>query len=777
MTQEKIGLSLLARALALACFFVTLSSSRAEEASSETFLEKYCVSCHNPEKRKGDLDLEPMLSSQPDGASAETWEKILHALRDREMPPKGKTQPPEEQRQRFSDRLQVALDRVRENSPRNPGRVTLRRLNRVEYENTIRDLLGVEFKASDEFPRDEVGYGFDNIADVLSLSPVLMEKYLNAAEKITAKAIVSSPPAWPPVQRIPQKSMQLRNSSDNEALRPLNDRYLGFYREASALAPFELSSPGEYEIAIRAYQEAAGPEPAAFEIHLDDEVLTRVDVKALSNAPEILRIPAKIEKGGHRVRLTYVNNYNELQSPDPKLRGDRNVFLEYVEIIGPKDKPRPALPESHTRLIPRHPEPGQEEASAREILGKFALRAYRRPPLSAEIDQLIALVMGEKAQGVSFEESIALGLQAILVSPKFLFRWELDPTNSQSPVRELGDFEIASRLSYFLWSTMPDEELFRLAGEGKLAEEANLRGQAKRMLVDSRSKALVENFAGQWLQIRNMDSVQPDPQTFPQFNGDLRAAMKKETELFFETIMREDRSVLQLLDADFTFLNEILAKHYGIDGVKGGEFRRVALDSRSRRGGVLTQASILTLTSNPTRTAPVIRGKWVLEQILGTPPPPPPANVQPLAEGKKASETASLRERMELHRSKPDCAGCHAKMDPIGFALENYDAIGRWRDLDGTFPIDPAGELAGGVKVTGPDSLKKILQAREEFLRSLAEKMLTYALGRGTEFYDKATVTELVNQLRARDQKFSALVEGIVLSQPFRQRTIEAPEP
>jgi hypothetical protein len=372
------------------------------------------------------------------------------------------------------------------------------------------------------------------------------------------------------------------------------------------------------------------------------------------------------------------------------------------------------------------------------------------------------------ADGGSFEEGMQLAAQAVLVSPHFLFRWELDTRPAKDETtRRLTDWELASRLSYFLWSSMPDAELFRLAKRGELAKPDVLAAQVRRMVADPRSSALVENFAGQWLQIRNLAGVTPDPVKFPSFDDDLRAAMKRETEMFFGAVMREDRSVMELIDSDFTYLNERLAGHYGIDGVSGSAFQRVSLAKGSGRGGVLTHASILTITSNPTRTSPVNRGKWILEQILGTPPPPPPANVEELSEDEQAVQSASLRKRLELHRAKPECATCHDKMDPLGFAFENYNAIGQWRDMDGEFPIDPSGTLPTGEAIDGADGLKKVLKSRETFIRTLCAKMLTYALGRGLEYYDKCAVEDVCNELKANDYRFTALLIGVINSKPF----------
>jgi hypothetical protein len=408
---------------------------------------------------------------------------------------------------------------------------------------------------------------------------------------------------------------------------------------------------------------------------------------------------------------------------------------------------------------------------AREIISDVMGRAFRRPPTPAEINRVVALVELADRNGENFNVAVGLGIQAILVSPHFLFRVELDPpSDDPGGIRTLNDYELATRLSYFLWSSMPDDELFALARLGKLRSGDNLERQVRRMLADPKSQALVENFAGQWLQLRNLDTAAPDKGRYPDFDEPLRRAMRQETELFFAAIMKEDRSVLDFLDGDFTFVDERLARHYGIPDVKGNEFRRVQLD-RHQRGGVLTHASVLTVTSNPTRTSPVKRGKWVLENILGTPPPPPPPNVPELKEEAVGELTGSLRQRMEQHRAKPDCAVCHERMDPLGFGLENYDGIGAWRTSEGRFEIDPSGVLPGGQSFSGPQELKSILKARkDEFVKCLAEKMLTYGLGRGVEYSDRGTIHDIAKSVEAGEYKFSSLILAIVKSEPFEKR-------
>ncbi len=738
------------------------------------FLAKYCFDCHGAETQKAGVDLQGLLGDEPPKIEdRREWETVMEIILSREMPPEKKPQPAEALRGEMVDYLEAHLESFDCSGPVNPGTVTARRLNRVEYENTIRDLLGVEFAATENFPRDEVGYGFDNIGDVLSLSPLLMEKYLEAAETIVDDALLSEVPPWPPRQRFEETAMKARpRNGDDDALRVERNRYFGLFREGEAEFAFNAPEAGDYQIRVRAYQDKAGPEPALLSLWLGKQRVNEAHVRAEGDAPEVLEFPLTLTEGDQTLAVGYENNYNNSDADERRLRGDRNLYVDWVEVVGPLGKERPPLPATHVAIIPERPQPGREMAMARTIFERFVSRAYRRPATKREVDRLAGLAIQVMDEGATFEEGIKVGVSAVLVSPHFLYRWELDPQRSGEEPRPLNGYELASRLSYFLWSSMPDAELTAAAAADQLGDLDVLRAHLKRMLADPRAKALVQNFTGQWLQTRNLATVEPDPEVFPEFDEPLREAMQLETELFVQSIVDEDRSVLELLDADYTFLNERLAQHYGIPGVTGEAFQRVALDRGSRRGGVLTQASVLTITSEASRTSPVVRGKWVLEQLLNTPPPPPPPDVEPLEETKEAHESASLRERLEQHRDNPDCRGCHAKMDPIGFALENYDAIGRWRDMDGKFPIDPASELVGGITVEGPDDLKRALVQKEDYIEALAEKMLTYALGRGTEYYDKCAIDLIVAQLKGSEYRFSSLIDAIVTSEPFLKRQL-----
>jgi len=753
------------------------SAAAAENASPEAelalfktktlpFLQEFCFSCHSNERKRGGLNLQDYTSEAPRIEDREMWEAARDMLQSREMPPDNKPQPTEAARQTIVDYIDLQLAKFNCDDTITPGRVTIRRLNRAEYNNTIRDLTGVNFKPAADFPADEVGYGFDNIGDVLSLSPILMEKYLTAAEQVADKAIKLDYPPQPERRRIEAERMKTFQETSRDVR--AEGKVLGMYREGGGRADFDIKQPGEYQVVIRASGDQAGPEPPKLGLKIDDKEIKTFAVRNARNKPRTHSVNLRLKPGKHTISIAYLNNYVVSNHPDPRMNGDRNLFADYIDVIGPLNVAPPPPPASHALIIPIQPKRGQERQAAHRILKRFASRAYRRPATDAEVKRLTRFVDIVRAEGGSFNQGIQLAVQAALTSPHFLFRWELDPgAKTNNGIRELNSHQIASRLSYFLWSSMPDEELMRLADEEKLTHKETIAKQARRMLKDPKSAAFVENFAGQWLQIRNLEEMTPDPEHFPSFDDQLRASMKRETELFFEAIMREDRSVLELLDSDFTFLNERLARHYGIDGVKGETFQRVALKPEHNRGGVLTHASILTITSNPTRTSPVIRGKWILEQILGAPPPIPPPGVPELEEESGVDATASLRERLEQHRANPDCAVCHNKLDPLGFALENFDGIGAWRDFDGKFPIDPAGELPGGAKFSGPGDLKTILRKREDFTRALAKNMLTYALGRGLEYYDKCAIDDACKQLKSNEYKFTALVTGIVTSDPF----------
>ena len=758
-----LHLRLLAASILVAVGFACARLAAADDTffgeKLQPFLSNYCTGCHGGDEPKGGLNLESVKDVAALRGDRNHWAQVVEYLEAGIMPPDDQPQPTPDEIAAVNAWVSAQLATLAGGVGRDPGRVTIRRLNRAEYDNTIRDLVGIEFQPAADFPSDDVGYGFDNIGDVLSMPPILLEKYLAAAEKIAFQAVVTQ---WPPEPAATRFAATKLSSS----LRGSKGRDVGLLAtEGELFVNADVAAEGDYVLRVRAYADQAGSETARMALRVDGKDVSTVDVAAVAENPQVYEARARVGAGAQRLAAAFLNDFYEEDHPDPKQR-DRNLFIDWIEIEGPYGEVGPP-PESHRRIIFREPA-GDEETCARELLTRFAARAYRRPVSADEVNRLTRFYLLARDNGDTFNAAVRLAVQAALVSPFFLFRVELDATASpDAPVQRIDDHQLASRLSYFLWSSMPDEELFRVAEQGVLRREEVLTAQVKRMLADPKAQALVENFAGQWLQIRNLSLVSPDRKQFKEFNAELRRAMKQETELFFESVMREDRSVLDLLDADYTFLNERLAKHYGIEGVSGDEFRRVPLADR-RRGGVLTQASVLTITSNPTRTSPVKRGKWIMEQILGTPPPPPPPGVQELEQVKLEG---TLRQKMEQHRANPACASCHARMDPLGFALENYDAIGAWRDSDEEREIDASGVLPGGQKFTGAAELRGVLAARPElFARSLLRKMLTYALGRGLEPYDTQTVYEATGRLKARDYKFSALVLEIVQSEPFQMR-------
>lgn len=773
-------------------------------ASGLKFLEQHCTACHGGNEPKAELKLDQFRDTASVVKQRKTWDKVRRALLAGEMPPKDKPQPAAADVEAFLAHVTAVFDHADRNAPPNPGRVTMRRLNRVEYRNTVRDLLGVDFDPTEGFPADDIGHGFDNIGDVLSLSPLLMERYLEAAETISNRVIVVNPPE-PASRYLSGRFLQPNNAETSQArFRVLDPASTEAVHSGPFMAPGDyLKFSADADLILRAnlYAETASDAPvrvAMFLVCKDDTLPGLATPEELAqfmgaNASKLKHVkivgiyeitarePDKVQQITYDVkRLGNIQNagvalLNPVDGVPPA-----KLHIEHISTVGPLET-RPA---SHLKILASTPGKPQAEQT-QEVLTRLLRQAYRRPATADELSKMTQLVDATIAGGEKWEAGMQRVVQVLLCSPKFLFRVEQDEQPQNLEPRPLDEFQLASRLSYFLWSTMPDEELFDLAAKGELS--AKLEPQVKRMLADPRSDNFVRSFAFQWLQIQRLDKFAPDAALFPAFNDALRAAMLKETELFFAAVLREDRSVLDLLDANFTFLNEPLAKLYGIADTNGNligqpetapkgevligpEFRRVTLQSK-QRGGILTQASVLTVTSNPTRTSPVKRGRWVLEQMLGEPPPPPPPNVPELPNDATAAANATLKQRMEVHRQNPACANCHAKMDPIGFALENFDAIGQFRTKDGTFDVDATGEFADGTKFAGPDGLKTVVAQRKElFLRCLAEKLLIYATGRGIEYYDRRPVEAIVQKLNTTEPKFSLLITEIVQSDPFRRR-------
>jgi mono/diheme cytochrome c family protein len=728
-------------------------------------LAKSCAPCHNEALASGGLNVSAFTQPGSIAEHRQGWERILRKIRKGEMPPQGVPRPPEAQMNALVKFVQAEFERADRNVKPDPGRVTARRLNRSEYTNTIRDLLAVEFRAEKDFPTDDSGHGFDNIGDVLTISPVLMEKYLAAAERIAARAIGADP--------LPK---------------PLEAEYHLKFRTVRRVDPSTIEAThrvdwdGEYLIRIGLPGErAADAKPVQMGFWMDGKLLHTMMVETKPsglvyfNPYSMEEMRLDLPEGDHVFRAGFIGDeFVKTLSEKDIYNNRKNKFLDSITFVGPF----PSKKEKASRKRILVCDPASGPACVEKIVATLARRAYRRPPSKAEVASLLRFVQLAESEGQSVEQGLQLAIQAMLVSPHFLFRIERDPDPTDpSKVHRISDLELASRLSYFLWSSMPDDELLKLAEAGKLRAPAVLDAQVTRMLADERSAALAENFAGQWLETRNLDMVRPDPQRFPEWGPDLRDAMKAETRMFFDAMLRENRPLAEFLDARFTFLNERLAKHYGIDGVAGPEFRRVELTT-DQRGGILSHASVLTVSSYPTRTSPVIRGKFLLENILGEPPPPPPPDV-PVLDEEAIGAKASLRQQLEQHRANPTCASCHNKMDVLGFGLENYDAIGKWRTMDGKFPVDVSGTLPNGKSFQSPAEMRAVLKEDvPEFARCLTEKMLIYSLGRGLERYDNRTLDDIDRKLAASGYRFQALIHEIVRSLPFQSRRGEpAPKP
>jgi hypothetical protein len=745
------------------CLFANLAWARQAEENSlrivqrqfldsvKPILKQSCGDCHWGTSSEAELDFAKYETIDQLLGDSAKWKKVLRRISDGQMPPEDAEPLSESDKSRLLTWLDHLLNTV-DCSNIDPGRVTIRRLNRTEYRNTIRDLTGVDYRPSENFPGDDVGYGFDNIADVLSLPPILMEKYLDAAESIITDAIVD--PATPQYE-VSIAGNKFRGGSASA----ISNATRCLFSNSRVFANFDVPKTGDYVIRVRAFGDQVEGEPCKMAIGSDRKDVEFVDVSATEDEAGDYQTKVALKAGRHRLSLAFLNDFYD---PDKNL--DRNLYIVRAWISGPVN-----ISENQRAIMFVDPgdTPSQQANAARVVLHRFASRAFRRPVSDEELDRLVGLYLQSRADGDSFEAAIGWTLQAILVSPHFLYKIEIPPPDDLS--HRLSAYETATALSYFLWSTMPDEELFELADSGQLNKPEVYREQVTRLLEHNRIQALVENFAAQWLQLRSLQDAQPDPELFPGVDAALRNDMIEETKLLFADWLRRDGSVLELLNARHTFLNQRLAEHYGLDNVEGDEFVKVNLDG-NRRGGLLTQASILTLTSNPTRTSPVRRGKWVMENLLGEQPPPPDPSVMALDD--QPELTGSLRQRMEQHRKNPACASCHLTMDALGFSLEHYDAVGRWRDQDGEFPIDAMGELPDGTKFSGADGLQQLFstQLKDKFLRCFTEKLLIYALGRGLEYYDECTVDKILETAEKDDFRMSAFIHAISECEPFLNR-------
>ena len=738
--------------------FLLAAAPPSFESTVAPYLKKNCVMCHNARKSEGSVNLLQFQTAADTTPKREIWETVVRKIETGEMPPAPLPKPPIAQSKLVTHWVDHHFEAIDRKAKPDPGRVTARRLNRMEYNNTIRDLIGIDFKPAEDFPADDSGYGFDNIGDVLSLSPVLMEKYLNAAEQVSRKSINTEP--LPKSAKIAFGAGRMKNRRAHFLEITHNFPAAGFYELQATVTGTK----------------AGGPEwKTNLSFKLDAEPTTEIETTMGTDRPRssshrvLVPVP-----GVHKVRVAFDAALipNSADEVNDKSINQFTMLMDRLEIRGPFE-PFRLIPESQKRLIPCTP---SEEACERKVLSSLARRAWRRPLAPTEIDLLLRVSKRARAAGDTAEQGIQAAMQAILVSPNFLFRTEkghhkLDADGLES----LTDLELASRLSYFLWSSMPDDVLLNVAEKNLLRRPGVLEAQVRRMLADPKADALADGFAGQWLEFRNLDIVRPDPERFPSWNAQLKNAMQEEARHFFLDLVRNNQSILNMIDARYTFLNETLAKHYSIAGVIGPEFRKVVLTD-GKRGGILSMASVLTVSSYATRTSPVLRGKWVLENVLNAPPPPPPPDVQLLDE-KSVGTKMSMREQLKLHRSNATCASCHARMDVLGFGLENYDAIGAWRNKDGNFDLDSSGTFPSGESFTGPEQLKRILAANPKpFADCFAEKLLTFALGRGVERSDRRNIAAIVKAASLQQFKLQTFIVEIVKSAPFQKRRPEAPK-
>jgi len=763
-----------------------LRLSAQQVSPQHALINQYCVTCHNERAKTAGLMLDKVDIDHA-GEHAEVWEKVVRKLRGGMMPPQGVPRPEQAKIDGLITWLQASLDRAQAEHP-DPGRAPLHRLNRTEYANAIRDLLGLKVDVSALLPADDESNGFDNIAEVLRVSPSLLEAYLSASREVSSLAV--GDPKTGPISNSFQVPPDLAQSQHIEGL-PLGTR-------GGILIHHNFPLDADYEFNVFLLRNIVGyltgmEFPHQIEISIDgarvfiapvggEEDLKLVDTNLALAGDTLdarLRTKVHVKAGPHNIAVAFLRR-DSAESDEPLEPFTRDLdlqnmngipLIDHVQVTGPFNATGVGDTPSRRRIFVCTPASAKDEVPcAKNILSTLARRAYRRPITDGDIETLLSFYQAGRNQG-SFDGGIENALRLILASPKFLFRSEADPARvAAGSVYHVSDLELASRLSFFVWSSIPDDELLKVAEQGKLQDPVVLDRQVRRMLADPKAEALVSNFAEQWLFLRNVQSVAPDEATFPNFDDNLRQSFRRETELFFESIVREDRDVMDLLTANYTFVNERLAKHYGIPNVYGRQFRRVTLANDARRG-LLGQGSILSVTSVPTRTSPVIRGKWILENLMGTPPPAPPPNVPALKDQAQGGKILSVRQLLEEHRKNAPCSTCHAVMDPLGFALENFNGVGEYRTKDASGPIDASGQLADGTKIAGVVGLREALLKHPEYVvGTLTEKMLTYALGRPLEYYDMPVVRGIVQSAAGSEYRFSALITGIVKSEPFAMK-------
>lgn len=726
------------------------------KADVQPLIQKYCVGCHEGSDPAGDMALDRVGDAQP----FLHGQFNLHLLRDMvstaEMPPKKKPQPSEHERLIITQWLDAALAYVPLDAPIDPGWCTPHRLNRLDYRNTVRDLLHLsesQLDFCDKLPRDDTGYGFDNIADVLTTSQLAVEQYLAAAETAIDRALG-------PMTEFGDHPQALRPLKGGNG-QPLERGGFFLYSNGGAYSEYAAPFTAEYTIRVKAWETHGGSESARLSLRVDGNQVAAWDISGTRETPQEESIKVRLKAGVRRIAAHFTNDYYEPQ------KADRNLGVEFISVSGPLDEATTEFPLSRTAILAPGDGAADDLARAERILGSFAARAYRRPLQPGQLRSLLKIYENERALGKDSHRALRTSLSAVLVSSSFLFRIvESDP---DQPRHTLDAYEIASRLSYFLWSSTPDQDLLSAAADGSLLTDDGLRHHVARMLADPRSGALVESFTGQWLQLRTLDTLNIDTSRFPEFTSQLRADMIQEARQTFAHVLNDKRSALELISSREVFINQRLAELYGISGVSGAEIRPVTLPDSSPRGGILTTGAVLTLTSNTTRTSPVKRGLFVLDQVLGAPPPPPPADIPPLEQSAHAKSDATVREQLQIHTANASCAACHNRLDPLGLTFEKFDAIGRYRTTESGKAIDSSGTLPGGIVLQDSNDLKKVLLDRsDQFIEALTTKLLTYALGRGAEPFDRPAIRKIALVCRERGDRVDALIEAIVLSETFR---------
>lgn len=759
----------LAPALLLACLPAqqeALGPAFAQEI--RPLLQRHCTSCHGAKDPEADLDLEQLPATRP----AQEWLGLLREIRERlrtgEMPPPEEPQPAPAERARLLAWCDERITALGVEIPPRAGRVTMRRLSRTEYQNTVRDLFGIREDLSALLPADELSHGFDNLGDAAGFSPLHFEQYAAAAARITERLLSSEDPLRPPVRKFAAEQMSVAAGEPR-----VQRGVMALVSRGAIQQRLRLPREGEYRLRVRGYGRQAGDEPARLGIAADGVQLALLEFPETVRGPGIRETTLWLRGGLQTLSFDFVNDHYAPRHPDPEQR-DRNLYLDWVEVIGPVDR-FVAPPEAawFLDLIPRQ---GTPRERGRAALRELVRRAWRREPVGGEVNRLCDLVARTMREGGTFEEGLLLAIEAALLAPQFLFRVEPGGIAGTSSARQpLDDFALATRLSYYLWASTPDPELLALAAAGGLTQPADdggdpLLAHARRMLVDPRSEGFVISFAGQWLELRMLALAQPDPARFPEFDAALRSDLRRETELFVAAILREGRSVQQLLDAPFTFVTPRLAHHYGLPAPDGEGFARIQL-ADATRGGLLGHGSILTLTSNATRTSPVRRGKWLLDVLLDAPPPAPPPGFDSFADEQAVHSAASMREQLAQHRNQPACAACHARIDPLGLALENFDTIGRWRSHERDRPIDASGQLPDGRKLDGVVELKRLLRDDPALVRGLLRKLFLFAVGRVPDAADLTALERLQAGLPP-EPAFAELVLAIVRLDAFRARSV-----